>query len=335
MFDSPDTPQLILDLSRLKRNARQLIERSAQLNVMLRPHLKTSKSHDVALIAKDGEASGFTVSTLKEAEHFYRKGLTNLLYTGAITPNKFSRVQRLNGVSGDNLLLVTDSLVVAQAAVEYTDANACAFDFLIEVDCGEHRSGLPADDPMVIEIAATLARGKYTNFCGVMTHAGHSYSTTDRTEVARIAEIERAAAVATAKHLNEAGFPCEIVSIGSTPTVLWADHLDGITEVRAGVYLFWDLAQYSRGVCQLDDIAMTVLATVIGHNRQGSSIVLDAGGLALSKDIGANTFLPDAGYGYVCDARTGNTARFRCQTPRCSNGCPLARRSGSCQTMRA
>jgi D-serine deaminase-like pyridoxal phosphate-dependent protein len=89
--------------------------------------------------------------------------------------------------------------------------------------------------------------------------------------------------------------------VGSTPTVLFAESVTGITEVRCGIYLFYDLAQLSRNVCKLDDIAVSVLASVIGHNRSGNSIIIDAGALALSKDIGANTHLPDAKFGYVCD----------------------------------
>ncbi|WP_417843549.1 alanine racemase [Thalassospira sp.] len=304
MFDNLETPRLILDIERLKANAQPFIDKAAQLGLMLRPHLKTSKSLDVARIAKNGDSSGFTVSTLKEAEYFIRDGLTSILYTGAVTQNKFDRVRHIGEINNERLLLVTDSLEAAQAAVTYTQEHACHFDFLIEVDCGEHRSGLPFGSTKIIDIAATLHKGEYTHFRGVMTHAGHSYSTNDRTKLAQIAEAERSAAVDAANLLSEAGFDCEIVSIGSTPTFLRADHLDGITEVRAGIYLFWDLAQYSRGVCNLNDIAMSVLSTVIGHNRQGSSIILDAGALAMSKDIGANTFLPDARYGYVCDPVT-------------------------------
>ena len=50
--------------------------------------------------------------------------------------------------------------------------------------------------------------------------------------------------------------------------MFYADHLIGITEVRAGIYMFWDLAQASRGICEIDEIALTVLSSVIGHNQQ-------------------------------------------------------------------
>jgi D-serine deaminase-like pyridoxal phosphate-dependent protein len=86
--------------------------------------------------------------------------------------------------------------------------------------------------------------------------------------------------------------------------VLHADHLRGVTEARAGIYMLWDLAQLSRNMCREDEIAVSVLASVIGHNRQGGAIILDAGALALSKDIGANKHLPGAGYGFVCDAQS-------------------------------
>ena len=65
-----------------------------------------------------------------------------------------------------------------------------------------------------------------------------------------------------------------------------------------------DLAQLSRGTCRENDIAVSVLATVIGHQRGGPNLVLDAGALALSKDIGANRFMNDAHYGWVCTADT-------------------------------
>jgi len=60
--------------------------------------------------------------------------------------------------------------------------------------------------------------------------------------------------------------------------------------------------QQSRGVCETDDIALSVLSSVIGHNRAAGKILLDAGGLALSKDRSADRFRPEVGYGQLCNA---------------------------------
>lgn len=304
MFDTLETPRLILDRDRLEANAARFRDRAAQLGVALRPHLKTSKCAEVGRIAKGGGTSGFTVSTLQEAEWFAGQGFSDILYATAITPNKFDRVARINAKAPSRLCLVTDDVHMANAAVAYTEENECDFDFMIEIDCGEHRSGMSADSEDFLEIAHILAGGRRTHLKGIMTHAGHSYSTDKPDEVRIIAESERRAAIDAADRLRAAGLPCETVSVGSSPTVLWADHLDGVTEVRAGIYLFWDLAQVSRNVCSQDDIAMTVLATVIGHNRAAGSLVVDAGALAMSRDVGANALLPDVHYGHVCDPLT-------------------------------
>ena len=266
--------------------------------------MKTSKSVDVARIATGGRLSTVTVSTLKEAGYFAENGFTDILYAVGVAPNKFPHVKRIVDDTGADLLLITDSPAVARAAAAFADAQDCPLKFLIEVDSGEHRGGTTADGDVLLEIAHALSASPRVSIKGVMTHAGHSYAFDEPAGIREVAETERSTAVAAANRLTHAGIPCEIVSVGSTPTFLFGESFEGVTEVRSGVYLFHDLSQFSRHVCGQDDIALSVLATVIGHNRQGGYLVLDAGALALSKDVGANTHLPDARYGYVCDPVT-------------------------------
>jgi D-serine deaminase-like pyridoxal phosphate-dependent protein len=195
--------------------------------------------------------------------------------------------------------------VEAVRAIAAADDSA-SFGCLVEIDCGEHRSGVaPASDELSAVAQAIAAAAPHLTLAGVMTHAGHSYAFDDPAAIRALAEIERAAAVVSADRLRAAGHDFLTVSVGSTPTVLFAEHLQGVSEVRAGIYLFWDLSQLSRGVCAEDDLAVSVLATVISHQNGGPGVVLDAGALALSKDIGANRYMPDAQYGWVCDPVTG------------------------------
>jgi D-serine deaminase-like pyridoxal phosphate-dependent protein len=120
-----------------------------------------------------------------------------------------------------------------------------------------------------------------------------------------MAEQERALTVQAAEQLRSAGLPCPIVSVGSTPTLHYARKLDGVTEARAGVYVFGDLVQAELGTCGIDDIAIGVLSSVIGHNRQHGRVLIDAGFLALSRDRGTADLPIDWGYGAVCDPLTG------------------------------
>ena len=295
-FSRLQTPALILDADRLQANAEMMLEHCKSKGVFLRPHLKTTKSVEAAKIATGGRMDGVTVSTLAEAELFAAAGFDNILYAVGITPNKFGKLAQIYDGTGKTIVLTLDSIVMAQAVVDGGLNNPV----LIEIDCGESRGGMPADDADLLEIARILGG----NFLGIMSHAGHSYGTDQIAQVKKIAQAEIGAAVAAADKIRAAGMAVCVVSIGSTPTVLHAEDFSGITEVRAGIYMLYDLCQYGRNICELDDIAMTVLATVIGHNRGAGLLTVDAGALALSKDIGANNYLPEAKFGWLCDINT-------------------------------
>jgi D-serine deaminase-like pyridoxal phosphate-dependent protein len=131
------------------------------------------------------------------------------------------------------------------------------------------------------------------------------YSARTLGEFEHIAERERAGAVGAAERLRDAGFRADIVSVGSTPTVHYARSLEGVTEARVGVYAFGDLVQAELGTCAIENIALSVLASIIGHSRSHGRVLIDSGFLALSRDRGTTDFPVDWGYGAVCDASTG------------------------------
>jgi D-serine deaminase-like pyridoxal phosphate-dependent protein len=280
------TPCLVLDRSVLARNIRGMASTLARLNVPLRPHMKTAKSIDVARLAIAGQPGGITVSTLAEAEYFLGHGITDMLYAVGITPQKLAQVGKLNA-SGGQIIVITDDLTMAEVIA----AQPAPPRTLIEIDSGEERGGVHPDGDLLLEIAARLGAG----LGGVMTHAGHSYAGRGVREIARIAEAERAAVTRAAARLRDAGHAVGIVSAGSSPTARHAENLAGVTEIRAGVYMFGDLFQAEIETHGADAIAVTVLTSVIG--RRPGRILVDAGGLALSKDRSTETAPHDYGYG--------------------------------------
>ena len=301
MTELADTPRLLLDMARLEANAARLRARAAALGVSFRPHFKTAKSVEVALLSHGGVAGPATVSTMKEAEVLAAAGASsNILLAATAIPARLPRAEALARDHGARLLLVVDS---AEMAAMLDAAATAPHEVLVEVDCGEHRAGVPPGKALAV--ARAIHGARHLRLAGVMTHGGHSYGSADLERIAAVAEEERAAAVSAAEAIRGAGMPAPVVSVGSTPTMLHARHLAGVTEVRAGVSLFWDLAQMSRGMCGWDDLALSVLSTVIGHNRETGALILDAGALALSKDVTANAFAPDTAYGRLGDAGTG------------------------------
>ena len=303
IFDLP-TPALLLDPRKLETNAERMRARVQQLGVALRPHVKTSKSIDVLRVLTGESDASITVSTLAEARYFFAKGVRDILYAVGLAPVKLPQVAELIR-AGCRLRLILDSLEAADALQAFASSEGLAIDALIEVDTDGRRAGVAPDDDLLIEIARRLGSSGGARLAGVMTHAGGSYSARTLGEFEEIAERERAGAVTAAERLRAAGFPVAIVSVGSTPTVHYARTLDGVTEARVGVYAFGDLVQAQLGTCAVGDIAISVLASVIGHNRAHGRILIDAGFLALSRDRGTADFPLDWGYGAVCDALSG------------------------------
>jgi D-serine deaminase-like pyridoxal phosphate-dependent protein len=291
-LDDLPTPCLVLDKGILQRNIDMMARALARHNVPLRPHLKTAKSIDVARMAIKGQPGGITVSTLAEAEYFVGYRMHDILLAAGITPQKLDRVAALNS-HGADVIVITDDLEMASTIGAQPNPPRT----LIEVDTGEHRGGISPDSAALLEIAQRLGHA----MSGVMTHAGHSYGGRTATEMAAFAEAERAGIVRAAERLRAAGFATPIVSMGSSPTALHAAHLEGVTEVRAGVYMFGDLFQAEILTHSLDDIAVTVLTSVIGRRPAEGKILADAGGMALSKDRSTADAPKDYGFGLVLD----------------------------------
>lgn len=299
------TPALILDRAKLQSNAHRMRERIRTLGVTMRPHVKTSKSIDVLRILAGGTAGPITVSTLAEARYFFDAGVRDILYAVGIAQVKLPQVAALIG-EGCKLRVIVDSVEAADALRSFGDSESITIEALVEVDTDGCRAGVAPEGDLLIEIARRLASTGGARLAGVMTHAGGSYSARSRGEFEAIAERERAGAVGAAERLRAADFPVEIVSVGSTPTVHYARNLDGVTEARVGVYAFGDLVQAELGTCAVEDIAISVLASVIGHNKDHGRVLVDAGFLALSRDRGTAEFPIDWGYGAVCEAASGD-----------------------------
>lgn len=297
-FDTLNTPAALIDLDRMQRNIARMQSRMDALGVGFRPHVKTTKCREVAEAQIAAGARGITVSTLKEAEQFFDAGVRDIVYAVGMAPTKLAQALALRR-KGCDLKIVADSVQTAEAIAAFGNAHGEVFDVWIEVDVDGHRSGIPPESDTLLDVGRALVSGGM-RVGGVMAHAGSSYDYDTHDALVRIAEQERAGTVLAAERLRAAGLPCDVVSIGSTPTALTAEQLAGVTEVRAGVYVFFDLVMHNVGVCETSDIALSVLTTVIGHQTDKGWAIVDAGWMAMSRDRGTQRQKHDFGYGQVC-----------------------------------
>jgi D-serine deaminase-like pyridoxal phosphate-dependent protein len=273
--------------------------RATGLGVGLRPHMKTAKCLEVGKIASMEDFGPVTVSTLAETAYFAAAGCKDITLAVGITPHKLAPLADLQRRYSVEINLLCDNLEVARAVGNAAQALRTAFSIFIEIDCGGGRGGLDAKSSQLVALAQMIGNSDALSLAGVLTHAGQSYRVGTFADIVLVAEAERSAATTAAERLRDAGIAVPIVSVGSTPTTLAAQSLAGVDEIRPGVYMFFDLDQFCLGVCDLEDIAMTVLATVIGHNPRSKRLLLDAGSLALSKDQSAGNRCEGFGYGLV------------------------------------
>ena len=297
-LESLNTPAALIDVARMNHNIERMQQRMTAFGVSFRPHAKTTKCAQVVKAQIDAGARGITVSTLKEAEQFFAYGIHDIVYAVGMVPTKLSQALALRR-KGCALKIVADSVAGAQAIAAFGREHKEPFEVWIEIDVDGHRSGIAPEDEALLMVARTLTAGGM-NLGGVLAHAGSSYDYDTHDELVRVAERERSGCVRAAERLRAAGLKCDVVSIGSTPTALAAEHLEGVTEVRAGVYVTFDLVMHNVGVSKKSEIALSVLTTVIGHQPKKGWAIVDAGWMAMSRDRGTQRQKHDFGYGLVC-----------------------------------
>ncbi|MFV0459766.1 MAG: alanine racemase [Actinomycetales bacterium] len=281
------TPFVAVDRAVLVDNIATMAARAEDLGVALRPHAKTHKSPAIARRQVQAGAAGLTVATMAEAEVFARYGVDDLFiaYPLWLSHESAHRLEHLLA-DGVRLRVGVDSAEGARmlGAVAPHDLLSVA----VEVDSGQHRSGVSAGDAARVAVAAAEAG---LTVDGVFTFPGHSYAP----GAARSAAADEARALAEASEgLRAAGLDPWLRSGGSTPSAA-AVEAGALTELRPGVYVFGDAQQWELGTCTPEQISLTVHSTVVSH--AGGRLILDAG----SKSIGADRPAWASGHGRLLD----------------------------------
>lgn len=289
-----ETPEVLIDRDILGRNIDRMAAAVQAKGIALRPHVKTHKMPEIASLQLAAGAVGLTVATIGEAEVFVQHGARDIFiaYPLWVTPHHARRLIELGSLA--RIAVGTDSVEAAQAMGEALSGQTNQIEVLVEIDSGHHRSGIsPAQAVQVAESAAAAG----LRVSGVFTFPGHSYAPG---MPAKAAEQEHFALEEAAGLLRGAGFDISRISGGSTPTAALAGR-SAANEVRPGVYVFGDAQQLELGRCSLDEIALTIAATVVGrYEGQGSAFrrcVLDAG----SKIIGSDRPAWASGFGRLMD----------------------------------
>ena len=284
MDASLPTPCFVVDVGRVERNCDRLLSLARVAGISLRPHAKTHKTIEGVLlscgVASPADAR-IVVSTLAEAEFFAERGVPDILYAIPIEPSRIKRAAAISrSIKSFHVMVDSPEAIAALQAAE--DAPEWSVFLAIDATLYGREGVSPSTAPM---LAAAIHSGPRTRLAGIYSHSGNSYNCTDAAEGAqRMAALERDEMVALARRLRDSDIPVHTISIGATPSSMCGDGWDGVTELHAGNFVFFDRQQVLSGSCSREEVACYVLARVVSVSQERGEALIDAGATALHKD---------------------------------------------------
>lgn len=285
-LDGVETPVGIVDLGRAEANARRVVEYCDRHGLRWRPHIKTHKSTRIARMQLEAGARGLTVATPREAEVMATVCDDLLLAYPPVGASKIDRILSLP--ASVRLSVALDSVEALQPLARAAADRGREVDVLVELDAGLGRVGV-AGPGEATELAAAVRDAGGVRYAGVLFYSGHLRAPGPERErgMARLGDFLNSVYEALAAE----DLGPEVVSGGTSPT-LWSSHrIPGLTEVRAGTCIYNDRDQVAAGSASPDDLAYSVLATVVSTSVEGRAAI-DAGSKALSREsrAGDGTF---------------------------------------------
>lgn len=284
------TPVLLVDLDKMSANIGRMSQLATSLGAAIRPHAKSHKSADVATRQLGAGAVGICCSTVGEASALFAEGIEDItLAYPVVGRGKLERLSRL-AHDAERLALVADSLEVAQGYATVAVAAERTIEIFIEIDSGMHRTG--ASPEQALELARFITAEPGLAMRGILTHAGHAHDAVDHRGIGNVAREEALRMRQTRDLLEQHRIPVRVVSAGSSITAPYFLPGDGITEIRPGTYVYNDMRTLSNFACTIDEIAASVLTTVVSVSDE--CVVVDAGSKTLTM-----TKTDSHGYGYL------------------------------------
>lgn len=280
-----ETPALLVDRPRLARSIARVQEIARRHGLAVRPHIKTHKCVELAKLQLEAGACGVTASKTTEALIFVEAGVPSLTVAyPVIAAEKATRLAEAAAVHGCELRFIADSEAVVEALAAAAQAGGHPLGVFVKIDVGLGRVGLKPEAPELLPLARRIAETPGLELRGLLSHAGHAYGAADPAGVRAVAESERQQMLAARDRLTEAGLPAPEISVGSTPTVLACENFEGLSEIRPGNYVFYDLTAVRLGAARLDEVSLSVLVSVVSVSE--TYAIVDAGSKVLSSDLG-------------------------------------------------
>jgi D-serine deaminase-like pyridoxal phosphate-dependent protein len=279
-----DTPLILADLDQMERNISDWQSWMDDRGVKFRVHVKTHKVPEIALLQLAAGARGICCAKVSEAEPFAAAGIDDIALAYPIFgEQKWARIAEL-AASGVRMTANCDSEEAIRQASAAGDDAGVVLHLQVDVDSGMGRGGIPLADVDRIEALARLTENlPGVRFDGLTTHRSYFFEGKGSRE--QEGHTEGAQLVAVADALRARGVHVREVNAGGSFTGKYVAEVPGITEVRAGTYVFYDVMHLAEGSATEEQLALTALCRVVSRWGNGG-LTIDGGSKTFSGDRG-------------------------------------------------
>lgn len=299
MITSPysylETPSLLIDRDVALANIEMMQKKADSLGLKLRPHIKTHRMPYFAKLQMEAGACGIACAKIGEAEVMAANGIGDIFIANeVIGEDKYERLRELS--RHIHVRIGIDNEVQLGQMEKVFAAEERPLEVLIEYEVGEVRTGV-TNDEQLIRLVNAIKQCRHVVLKGIFSHEGHTYKADSIEDCCSKAKAAYEKTVRAADIIRGMGVDIDTVSIGATPSGMNGHSFEGITELRLGTYVFFDVGQ-SNAIHDFSHCAATVLASVISKPEK-SRVVLDTGAKALVSQNRPTGICATAGFGAI------------------------------------
>jgi D-serine deaminase-like pyridoxal phosphate-dependent protein len=218
------SPGLVFFKDLIARNIARMIELTGTPD-RLRPHVKTHKTREVVRMKLDAGITKFKCATLAEAEMVADCGAADVMLAYPVVGPNCQRLARLiQRYPGCQFSVLADHPDAVEALSEAMVEAGAAVEVLVDVDTGQHRTGI-APGESAVSLYQQIARSPGLQAGGLHVYDGHNHQEAfaERQE-AGMRQLEPVLKMRQA--LEKQGLPVAKLVLGGTPSFPVYAHLD-------------------------------------------------------------------------------------------------------------
>jgi D-serine deaminase-like pyridoxal phosphate-dependent protein len=277
------SPGLLFYKDLIRRNIAEAI-RIAGSPSRLRPHVKTHKTPEIVRLCLEAGITKHKCATLAEAEMLAACGAPDVFLAYPMVGPNCGRLARMaRAFPKTKFAVICDDAASAEALSRAMVAEGQTVDVLLELDVGQHRTGISPGGP-AIEVYEKISKLPGLRPGGIHAYDGHNNQETRTDRESAVRSLLEAELALRAK-LEAKGLPVPRLIVGGTPTfpVYASQEIPGL-ECSPGTLILHDHGYSTRFRDLAGFTPAALLLTRVISRPTASRVTFDVGTKAVATD---------------------------------------------------